>query len=538
MLPLPLSRLCPHSAILTYPCPSAARTGALMTVVKAGKKEGLFESLEQVAGPGRPLDDSVFAAALESASDATRLEALEVLVAHPKTSALPTPLEMQLFLAAVRTGMRCQQSGIRAKWCVLLRRLLTRTCQGVKSVFTRMRRERRDAQGIKQHLPAVGSQPPKRAQMGLAPPPEEDTSAEGLRAIEAFLQEVAGEALASLYPGATHERMIVAFEILTCMLELWPLGGTEEAAGVAAEGDEEDGAAGRRGGGGGAVKSVGGAKKAKVDEEGSAASAALPPYQPPPFDPLGRARFLRADVSTWMINSVINPWTVVRQLAMRLLLLLPSPLPGYATPESLQPLLDQALALSASPRVRESDAGSRLIKLLFAKYVRGLGWELALRPHIHLRLPAASSGNANINGNGNSSAAPSSATAVAAAPTGASLMAQVRFYGSLCDEVEAAISAGRANLLSACRRGLAHNPLLLTRYVSEEVEWGRIAGCDVAGGEMRATLARLRALLQEATDVSMWALSAPKELNVSAVYCYCLPSLLFCLLPLSLCSPL
>ena len=62
-------------------------------------------------------------------------------------------------------------------------------------------------------------------------------------------------------------------------------------------------------------------------------------------------------------------------------MLLPTPLPGLETPAALLPMVCWAYELLWSPRQRESDAGARMLKLIYDKYVLQLHW--------HVRLAAA-----------------------------------------------------------------------------------------------------------------------------------------------------
>jgi hypothetical protein len=64
------------------------------------------------------------------------------------------------------------------------------------------------------------------------------------------------------------------------------------------------------------------------------------------------------------------------------LMKLPTPLPALSTPAELCPLLSWAAGLLWSPRQRESDAGARMLSLVFDKYVLGLNWRVELAPAV------------------------------------------------------------------------------------------------------------------------------------------------------------
>eukprot|EP00775_Hariotina_reticulata_P011694 gene11693-11838_t len=77
-----------------------------------------------------------------------------------------------------------------------------------------------------------------------------------------------------------------------------------------------------------------------------------------------------------LLGCLVDSWDKLRLVATRVLELMPAPLPGWSAPDQLQQLLTWALQLTQSPRVRESDAGARLLRLLYVKYALALGWQL------------------------------------------------------------------------------------------------------------------------------------------------------------------
>lgn len=113
------------------------RGAAMITALKAARKAGIFESLEQVLEPAAPSQDhapsstsprlipeSVFRAALESASDYIRLDAFEVLASHPRPTSLPSAMELGITLDALRINMRASFLGTRSKWMVRTRQFV------------------------------------------------------------------------------------------------------------------------------------------------------------------------------------------------------------------------------------------------------------------------------------------------------------------------------------------------------------------------------------------------------------------------------
>ena len=66
-----------------------------------------------------------------------------------------------------------------------------------------------------------------------------------------------------------------------------------------------------------------------------------------------------------------------RELACEILKALPSPWPGYESPEKLAPLTKWAILLWI-PRTRESDAGAQVLRLVYTKYASELNWRVPL----------------------------------------------------------------------------------------------------------------------------------------------------------------
>ena len=90
---------------------------------------------------------------------------------------------------------------------------------------------------------------------------------------------------------------------------------------------------------------------------------------------------------------------------------------------------------------------SETLRLLFRKYVLQARWTLALHPRVALAAPA---GPADAAGRW---------TAI------------LDFLENLLDLLDANLAAAEADLLDACRGGLAHGTLLAVREVAEELPW-------------------------------------------------------------------
>jgi hypothetical protein len=100
---------------------------------------------------------------------------------------------------------------------------------------------------------------------------------------------------------------------------------------------------------------------------------------------------LGPDVVTCLLGAAVDSWDKLRVGAFRLLSKHPAPLAGVERPEAVAALFAWALALSRSPRVRESDAAALLLRLLFRKYALDGGWTVTLTPEVVATPPAAQS---------------------------------------------------------------------------------------------------------------------------------------------------
>ena len=98
---------------------------------------------------------------------------------------------------------------------------------------------------------------------------------------------------------------------------------------------------------------------------------------------------LGPDVVTCLLGAAVDSWDKLRVCAFRLLSKHPAPLAGIDDADAVAAHFAWALALSRSPRVRESDAAALLLRLLFRKYALDGGWTIALTPETVATPPAA-----------------------------------------------------------------------------------------------------------------------------------------------------
>lgn len=150
-----------------------------------------------------------------------------------------------------------------------------------------------------------------------------------------------------------------------------------------------------------------------------------------------------------------------------MLLRLPTPLPGAASPAELQPLLQRALRLLGCPRGREADAGAQLVLLLLRKYGGGWGgggsgggcaWLLDLAAGT-VHAPDAEQQQQHAEGTTAQQAAGTPAQHAAAAgqdrPAADEQQADALwcFLSSSCQLLEQRVQLAQQDMLGACRWG-------------------------------------------------------------------------------------
>lgn len=110
-----------------------------------------------------------------------------------------------------------------------------------------------------------------------------------------------------------------------------------------------------------------------VNSQGSKPVAAPERRPRPPaetlhtFDPFCPG-FLTTNTVQTLVPALVDSWDKLRQCSYDTLMKLPTPLPGWESPQQLEPIVQWAADLIWSPRIRESDAGDNLIKFKALTY--------------------------------------------------------------------------------------------------------------------------------------------------------------------------
>ncbi|KAK9090712.1 hypothetical protein Sjap_023889 [Stephania japonica] len=249
--------------------------------------------------------------ALTHVDETLRIDAAESLFLNPKTSSLPSHLELRLLKEAVPLNMRCCSTAFQMKWTSLFRKFFSRV---------RTALERQFKQGHWQPLVSVG-----RNGVDVTMGTNENPTYKA-EALFHFMKWLSCFLFFSCYPSAPYERKIMAMELTLTMFSTWSIVPTSQA---------------------------------------STSASCLYPYS---------EGFISPDSTLLLVGSIIDSWDRLRESAFRILLQFPTPLPGILSQEQVRQVIEWVKMSVCSPRVRESDAGALTLRLIFRKYVLELGW--------------------------------------------------------------------------------------------------------------------------------------------------------------------
>ncbi|CAG8532225.1 14306_t:CDS:10, partial [Dentiscutata heterogama] len=139
---------------------------------------------------------------------------------------------------------------------------------------------------------------------------------------------------ASLYPGASFQRVSSALKIFIILIKTFGLGNESSLT------------------------------KEFVNKKNESTTF---PFQLP----LATARNVKL-----ILNCLMNPFDENRMLSYEILEMFPSPLPGIESIDDVQEILFWAFQSMTNTRAGESDSGATIFGLIFSKYVLNLGYDL------------------------------------------------------------------------------------------------------------------------------------------------------------------
>lgn len=240
--------------------------------------------------------------------------------------------------------------------------------------------------------------------------------------------------LYSCYPSAPYERKTMAMELILIMVDVWPTSVTQR-------------------------------------------KHLLYPYS---------EGFTSPESTLCLVGSIIDSWDRLRENSFRILSSFPTPLPGISSHNSVKEVITWAKKLVCSPRVRESDAGALVFRLIFRKYVLELQWVVGVSDNF------PNSQSKSINGE---------------LQMIKSRSPVVEYISSLIEWLQNVVEQGEKDLSEACRNSFVHGVLLTLRYTFGELDWNSEVVLS-SNSEMRCILEKLLQLVMRVTSLALWVVSA------------------------------
>lgn len=383
--------------------------------------------------------------ALTHLDDSLRVDAAELICLNPKTTSMPSALELKMLRLSIPLNMRCSSTSFRMRWTSLLKKFFNR----VRTAAYRHHRLSNEPRLVKTSPSVISYGDEKRkkrvaaAEKQLNGNEDEHVSKDGVSIAEMqeFMQLLTQYLLSSLYPSAPYERKNMAMELLNAIIEVWSFSPEEKPTGT------------------------------------NSLIADFSPYQ---------AGLLSAEATLVVVGAIVDSWDKLRESAFRILVRYPTPLPGLESTTSIERILHWAKGLVSSPRVRESDAGALVLRLVFHKYVLDLGWSINVHTVLASTVVSNECGKAG------------------PARIGVAI---AEYVESLNDWLEWGINEGDRDLLKACSHSFVHGVLLTLRYTMEELPWASVA-VQVGVHRLRAALHKLISLLLRVTSLTLWVVAA------------------------------
>ncbi|KAK9842206.1 hypothetical protein WJX81_000582 [Elliptochloris bilobata] len=452
---------------------SRGRVAALVAVLKAARALGLVDALDEVRLPGSgpyALPEALLQSAVASADEGLAIDAVQMACTHQKATVLPSALELRLVALALSLGLRCGSQELQQNWAALLARLLRRQHLGVHAALVRWR---------------------ARAPPDALPPDEAEEAADEMADMQrqaAFSRWLTRLLLAACYPGSPFERKYLALRLLAVLLACWQQPVATGAKGPKMQGFKA-GVAGRMRG-----IPAPGASMVKDGPSGLGVMEELILSVRRSGVELFCAAFLSDGTVRMLLGAMVDPWDKLRNATAVVLNALRPPLPGLEAPPAVAELLSASRRLLASLRVRETDAGARLVSLVFHKYVLGLGWQITCLPGVSV------------------TAAPPPPGA-----SGGTFEAALAFLDSLVAQLEADLAQAESEVEAACVRSLPHGSLLVLRYLAPALPWALLEGHPGRSQAARVWLQRLLRALVAVAGVALVPLSsAVNSASISA----------------------
>lgn len=399
------------------------RLNAFIAVLKAGRGldivDGTAYSNEASSAENGKIAVDTLKLAIYHSDSQVRMDVLGLLCESRKATAQVTPTELEMLKLFIPLNMNSTAPEFRQQMCAHLSKILTRLRGNLYSQY----------RNYKSLLVYAEKAEGDKKDIAL-------TEAKDILVVidqaKSFLFWLCDHTSESLYPGASYQRVATALRMLSITVKVF--GVTE-----------------------------------------------LPPIegftdQQPDFPfkmPIANPR-----LSKILIDMFMNSYDFNRVQAFEILCQFPSPLPGIESQVDVQHLLWWGLNNVTSTRAGESDSGAMVLRLIFTKYVIGLGYDLSPEQNVTVRR--------GDNTNSDDSA--------------------VVFTERLLDLLEKQVNVAKSNILFAAQQHPMHGTLLALQYVFSELDY-KSAHVKNNFAAWRRTHARAIELIRVTCDTAMPVLS-------------------------------
>jgi len=176
-----------------------------------------------------------------------------------------------------------------------------------------------------------------------------------------------------------------------------------------------------------------------------------------------------------LVHAVVDSWDRTRQLACEILQMIPGTmLAGFETPQQVASLVSWTRSLVGSPRVKESDAGALILKVLYCRYVQGARWSVKIKDSVQVVATANDSSPA------------------------------LSFCWELVHMLEQQTHLSRQDMERASLQSLVHGLLLTLRYCLSETDFRKM--CAPSIRQWRKMVKAILEVLTGVAEISLWAI--------------------------------
>lgn len=361
---------------------SLLQLASCLSLLSFGKKESVYENIRELETQNLPIFH-LLGEALLTESSAVHLSALELLVTSAKTVNVPGKRELDLLWKYFNMAIRCTSKSSRQENIAIFSQFLKRIKVSVAATLTR-------------------------------PSDFSEEAHADVKLAEAWLRQFCRLCLSCLHPGGVYGKKYMGVEFLCMILE---------AFNVLIAPDPRQPKLLKRN-----------APYMNMFQDKDAGQG----LKYGSFRPFPEELYcLQTTEMLW--SALLDVWDRISTVSVSILLMLPSPIPGIESVDSVSQVLDWALRLLKSPRSVESDSGAKVLMVLFIKYVCECQWSVRLHPHLSCTILHEHGVEKH--------------------------SLEMEFVHDLISLSDIAFSEAEEDLASASKSGIAHGYLLALRYI-------------------------------------------------------------------------